>query len=385
VEHLAANLVAGTEDKKMTTIPFVDLQAQHRALQAELNAAIAEVLQNCDFILGRAVEGFEKEFAQFVGSQHAIGVGSGLDALRLCLQAAGVGPGDEVIVPANTFIATALAVSAVGARPVLVDAEEATFNIDPARIESVISPQTKAIIPVHLYGQPAEMDPIMAIAQRHKLAVIEDACQSHGAQYRGRAAGTFGLAGCFSFYPAKNLGACGDGGMIVTNDEAFAARLRLLRNYGQKQKYVHVEKGGNTRLDTVQAAILRVKLKRLAGWNELRARHAQRYTEGLAGLAAVKTPRVAPHRTHVFHLYVVRVSKRAELQEFLAQRGIQTVIHYPVPIHRHAAYADLGYPLGSFPVAERLSEEILSLPMFAELTDTQINTVCEGIRAFLRA
>jgi dTDP-4-amino-4,6-dideoxygalactose transaminase len=369
----------------MTTIPFVDLQAQHRALQEELGAAIAEVMQNCDFILGRAVEGFEKEFAQFIGAQQAVGVSSGLDALRLSLQAAGIGPGDEVIVPANTFIATALAVSAVGARPVLVDVEEATFNIDPARIESAISPRTKVIIPVHLYGQSADMEPILAIARRHKLAVIEDACQSHGAQYNGRTTGTFGLAGCFSFYPAKNLGACGDGGMIVTNDDAFAARLRVLRNCGQKQKYVHVEKGGNSRLDTVQAAILRVKLKHLAGWNESRARHAQRYTERLAGLGAVKTPRVAPHRTHVFHLYVVRVPRRAEMQEFLVQRGVQTVIHYPTPIHRHAAYADLGYPPGSFPVAERLSEEILSLPMFAELTDAQIDTVCESVRAFLRA
>jgi dTDP-4-amino-4,6-dideoxygalactose transaminase len=369
----------------MTTIPFVDLQAQHRALRAELDAAIAEVLQNCDFVLGRAVEGFEKEFAQFVGSPYAVGVGSGFEALRLCLQATGVGHGDEVIVPANTFVATAQAVSGVGARPVVVDVEEATFNIDPARIESAISPRTKAIIPVHLYGQAAEMDPIVTIARRHKLVIIEDACQSHGAQYKGRTTGTFGLAGCFSFYPAKNLGACGDGGMIVTNDEALAARLRVLRNCGQKQKYIHVEKGGNSRLDTMQAAILRVKLKRLAGWNELRARHAQRYTEGLAGLAEVKTPRVAPHRTHVFHLYVVRVPRRAELQEFLAQRGIQTAIHYPTPIHCHTAYADLGYPPGSFPVAERLSEEILSLPMFAELTDAQIDTVCESVRAFLRA
>jgi dTDP-4-amino-4,6-dideoxygalactose transaminase len=354
-------------------------------LQAELTAAITEVLHNCDFILGRALEAFEKEFAQFVGAKHAVGVGSGLDALRLSLQAGGIGSGDEVILPANTFIATALAVSAVGARPVLVDVDESTFNIDTARIESAISPRTKAIIPVHLYGQPAEMDPIMAIAQRHNLVVIEDACQSHGAQYKGRTTGTFGLAGCFSFYPAKNLGACGDGGMIVTNDEAFAARLRLLRSYGQKQKYVHVEKGGNTRLDTIQAAILRVKLKHLANWNELRARHAQRYTEILTELPVVKTPRVAPHRTHVFHLYVVRHPKRAELQQFLAQRGIQTGIHYPLPIHRHAAYADLGYPSGSFPVSERLSEDILSLPMFAELTDAQIGAVCDAIHAFSQA
>jgi dTDP-4-amino-4,6-dideoxygalactose transaminase len=369
----------------MSAIPFVDLQAQHQALHAELSAAVAEVMQSCDFILGHAVEAFEKEFAQFVGAQHAVAVGSGLDALRLSLQAAGVGAGDDVLVPANTFIATALAVSAVGARPVLVDVDEATFNLDPMRLESAITPHTKAIIPVHLYGQPAEMDAITAVAQRHHLVVIEDACQSHGARYRGRATGTFGLAGCFSFYPAKNLGACGDGGMIVTNDALFAERLRLLRHYGQKEKYVHLEKGGNTRLDTIQAAILRVKLRHLRHWNELRARHAERYTDGLANLAAVKTPRVAPDRTHVFHLYVTRVARRTELQAFLSRRGIQTLIHYPAPLHRHAAYADLGYPRGCFPVSERLSEEVLSLPMFAELTDAQIATCCETVRAFFQA
>lgn len=369
----------------MNTVPFVDLQAQHGALHNELSAAVAGVMQNCDFILGGAVEEFEKEFAQFVGSRHAVGVGSGLDALRLSLQAAGVGAGDEVLVPAHTFIATALAVSAVGARPVLVDVDEPTFNMDPACLESAITSRTKAVVPVHLYGQPAEMDAIMAVAQRHHLMVIEDACQSHGARYKGRATGTFGLAGCFSFYPAKNLGACGDGGMIVTQDASFAERVRLLRHYGQKERYVHVEKGSNTRLDTIQAAILRVKLKHLTHWNELRARHAQRYSDQLAGLTVVETPRVAPDRTHVFHLYVTRVARRAELQEFLGRRGVQTLIHYPVPVHRHAAYADLGLPRGRFPVSERLSEEVLSLPMFAELTDTQIATGCEAVRAFYEA
>lgn len=368
----------------MSTVPFVDLQAQHGALQTELAAAVAAVMQNCDFILGRAVEEFEKEFAEFVGAQHAVGVGSGLDALQLSLRVAGIGAGDEVLVPAHTFIATALAVSAVGARPVLVDVDETTFNVDPASIAAAITARTKAIIPVHLYGQPAEMDAIMAVAQQHHLAVIEDACQSHGARYKGRATGTFGLAGCFSFYPAKNLGACGDGGMIVTDDALFAERLRLLRHYGQKEKYVHVEQGVNTRLDTIQAAILRVKLRHLAHWNALRARHAERYRDGLADLAAVKTPRVAPDRTHVFHLYVMRVARRTELQQFLARRGVQTLIHYPVPVHRHAAFADLGYARGRFPVAERLSEEVLSLPMFAELTEAQIATGCDAIRAFFQ-
>jgi dTDP-4-amino-4,6-dideoxygalactose transaminase len=366
----------------MSAVPFVDLKAQHGALHQELSSAIAAVLQRCDFILGDAVEEFEKEFAQFVGARHAVGVGSGLDALRLSLQAAGIGAGDEVLVPAHTFIATALAVSALGARPVLVDVDETTFNIDPDGVAAAVTARTRAIIPVHLYGQPAEMDALMAIAQRHHLVVIEDACQSHGARYKGRATGTFGLAGCFSFYPAKNLGACGDGGMIVTNDAPLAERLRSLRHYGQKERYVHREKGGNTRLDTMQAAILQVKLKHLAHWNELRASHAARYTDRLAGLPTVTTPRVAPDRTHVFHLYVARVARRAELQEFLGRRGIQTLIHYPVPIHRHAAYADLGIPLGRFPVAERLSDEVLSLPMFAELSEAQIAAGCDAIRAF---
>jgi len=354
------------------------------ALKAELSAAVAEVMQTCDFILGRAVEEFEHEFARFIGAQHAVAVASGLDALRLSLQAAGVAAGDDVLVPANTFIATALAVSSLGARPVPVDVDESTFNVDPACLESAVTGRTTAIIPVHLYGQPAEMDPIMAVARRHGLMVIEDACQSHGARYRDRTTGTFGLAGCFSFYPAKNLGACGDGGTIVTDDAALAERLRVLRNYGQEAKYVHSERGGNSRLDTIQAAILRVKLKHLAHWNLLRAQHADRYTDALADLAAVQTPRVAPDRTHVFHLYVLRVARRSELQEFLTRRGIQTGIHYPVPVHRHAAYADLGFAQGRFPVAERLSEEVLSLPMFAELTDAQIATSCEAVRAFFQ-
>ena len=360
-------------------VPFVDLQAQHRALDAEIKTAIGEVLGKCDFILGGAVEQFEREFAGFVGARHAIGVASGLDALRLSMEAAGIGRGDEVIIPANTFIATALAVSAVGATPVLVDVDEATFNIAPALIPPAITPRTKAILPVHLYGQPCEMDEIMAIAREHRLVVIEDACQAHGARYKGHGAGTLGLTGCFSFYPAKNLGACGDGGMIVTADAGFADKLRTLRNYGQKQKYIHVEKGGNSRLDTIQAALLRVKLRHLADWNLRRTEQAARYAQQLAGVSAMRTPVTAPDRTHVFHLYVVRVPRRAELQKYLADRGIQTGIHYPIPIHLQQAYVSLGKGRGSFPVTERVADEILSLPMFAEMTEAQIDYVCHEV------
>ena len=369
----------------MTAIPFVDLQAQHRALEPELSAAIAQVMTKCDFVLGRAVEEFEKEFAGFLGARYAVSVGNGLDALRLALQAAGVGPGDEVIVPANTYIATALAVSALGGRPVPADVEEKTFNLDPAKIEAAITRHTKALIPVHLYGQPCELDDVLDIALRHNLSLIEDACQAHGARYRGRCAGTFGLAGCFSFFPSKNLGACGDGGMVVSDNGQFAEQVRLLRNYGSKEKYKHIEKGTNTRLDTLQAAILRVKLRRLESWNAARLRHAQRYSGGLREIASVRLPEVAAGRTHIFHLYVVRVERRAELQKFLAERQIQTMIHYPVPIHLHRAYQELGFRRGAFPVAERLADEVLSLPMFAELADGQIDLVCDAIREFYRA
>ena len=359
-------------------IPFVDLPAQHRALETDLKAAIGEVLTKCDFILGGAVEQFEREFAQFTGAKHAISVGSGLEALRLSLEVAGIGSGDEVIIPANTFIATALAISAVGAKPVLVDCDEVTFNINPALIPAAITSRTKAIMPVHLYGQPCEMDEIMAIAHDRRIVVLEDACQAHGALYKGRGAGTFGLAGSFSFYPGKNLGACGDGGAIVTNDDALAARLRRLRNYGQERKYVHIERGVNTRLDTMQAAILRIKLRHLGEWNQARARHAARYSAQLRG---VRTPVAAPNRTHIFHLYVIRTYRREALQKQLAAAGIQTGIHYPIPIHRQEAYADLGFGIGSFPVTERLSEEILSLPMYAELTEEQLKHVVHSVVA----
>ncbi len=368
----------------MNPIPLVDLRAQHRALKSELDAAIAEVLERGDFILGGAVESFERDFAAFVGARHAIGVGTGLDALTLSLRAAGVSAGDEVILPANTFIATAFAVSAIGARPVLVDCEEATLNINPSLVERAITSRTRAIVPVHLYGQPCAITDIVSLAQKRNFAVIEDACQSHGATFRGQAVGTFGLAGCFSFYPAKNLGAAGDGGLIITNDDGLAAKLRAHRHYGQRAKYEHVEKGTNSRLDTLQAAILRVKLKHLARWNEQRVAHARRYAEKLVSLAQIRCPAVAPDRTHVFHLYVIRAARRDALRTYLAERGIETGIHYPAPIHLQPAYTDLGYKQGGFPVAEKAAAEILSLPMFPELTNEQINFVCDNLATFYR-
>ncbi|MGQ9896458.1 MAG: DegT/DnrJ/EryC1/StrS family aminotransferase [Acidobacteriota bacterium] len=362
-------------------IPFVDLQAQYRSLQDELNAAVLAVMQQCNFILGKEVTDFERAFADYVGTQYCVGVASGLDALRLALEALGIGPGDEVIVPAHTFIASALAVSAVGARPVLVEVDEASFNIDPARIEAAITPRTKAIMPVHLYGQPADMDPILNLARQYSLRVIEDASQAHGARYRGRRVGALGDAGCFSFYPGKNLGAYGDAGGLVTNDAVLAEKVRFLRNYGQEVKYKHVVKGYNLRLDTLQAAVLGVKLRYLDTWNARRAAHAAAYTHALEGVGDLQLPRVITG-DHVFHLYVIRTQQRDALQAHLNRQGIATVIHYPIPIHLQAAYADLGYTHGTFPITERLSGEILSLPMYAELTAEQQNYVTAAVKNF---
>ncbi|MFQ3581504.1 MAG: DegT/DnrJ/EryC1/StrS family aminotransferase [Chloracidobacterium sp.] len=362
-------------------IPFVDLQAQYQALKTELDAAVLRVMGQCNFILGKEVADFEQAFAEYVGAPYAVGVASGLDALKLVLEALGIGSGDEVIVPAHTFIASALAVSAVGARPVLVDVDEASFNLDPALIEAAITPRTKAIMPVHLYGQPADLSPLLDIAQRHGLRVVEDASQAHGARYQGRRVGGFGDAGCFSFYPGKNLGAYGDAGGLVTNDAGLAERVRYLRNYGQEVKYKHVVKGYNLRLDTMQAAILSVKLRHLDDWNARRAAHAAAYTHALEGVGDLRLPRVVTG-DHVFHLYVIRTKHRDALQAHLTERGVATVIHYPVPIHLQAAYADLGYRRGSFPVTERLADEILSLPIYAELTAEQQAHVINAVKSF---
>ncbi len=364
------------------SVPFVDLKAQYATIRGEVQPAIDRVLENAGFVLGPEVAAFEEAFAVFCGTRHAVGVGSGLDALRLALAAIDCGPGDEVIVPANTYIATALAVSAVRATPVLVDCDPATYNIDPALIEAAITARTKAIIPVHLTGQAADMDPIVAIAARHGLAVIEDAAQAHGTLYKGRPCGSLGTLACFSFFPGKNLGAYGDGGMVTTNDPALDARLRRLRDYGQQRKYEHVEKGLNARLDALQAAVLSVKLPHLSGWNAARARHAERYRALLAGAGDVVCQGRSPDSTHIYHLFVIETEQRDALQAHLAEHGVATGIHYPIPIHLQAAYADLGHSNGDFPHTERLARTMLSLPMYAELTNVQLDAVVEGVRSF---
>jgi len=352
-------------------VAFVDLRAQYRALKNEIDAAVAGVMGQCDFILGDEVQRFEQEYTDFVGVRHVIGVGSGTSALYLALRILGIGPGDEVIAVANTFVATLLAISQTGATPVLVDCNSESYNIDVLQIESVIGPRTKAIIPVHLYGQTADMDPLIEIASRHGLKIVEDACQAHGATYKGRSAGSMGDLGCFSFYPGKNLGAYGDGGAIATNNDEYADKLVFWRNWGSKVKYHHEVKGVNSRLDTMQAAILRVKLPHLAEWNRLRRQHAARYTELLSGTNVV-TPRVMPYGEHVFHLYVVRVRNQHMALKKLHNAGIAAGIHYPIPVHMLGAYRDLGYQTGDFPEAERAAKEIVSLPIFPELRDDQI-------------
>ena len=363
-------------------IPFVDLSAQYRAIEAEVNRAIGHVLHRTDFILGQSVEGFEQEFAAFCQTAHAVGVDSGTSALELALRAYGIGPGDEVITAANTFIATALAISYAEATPVLVDIDPHTYTIDVNALEEAITSRTKAIIPVHLYGQPADMDPILDIARQHGLVVIEDACQAHGACYKERRAGSLGHAAAFSFYPAKNLGGYGDGGMVVTDDEQVATAIRMLRNYGQRKKYHHILRGYNRRLDTLQAAVLQVKLPYLDAWNAARRQHASLYHQLLADSDLV-LPTEAGYTESVWHLYVIRSTDRDALQAHLATHGIATGIHYPVPIHLQPAYEDLGYQEGAFPITEQYAHEILSLPMYPELTSGAITRVAELMKEFM--
>lgn len=362
----------------VNTIPFVDLAAQYRSIQPDIDAAIAAVLTRGDFILGQDVRLFEQEFAAYCGTAHCLGVASGTDALRLAIQACGIGRGDEVITTAHTFIATVLAISEAGATPVLVDCDPEFGLIDVSKIEAALTPRTKAILPVHLYGQAADLDPILAIARRHNLVVIEDACQAHGALYKGQRCGSLGDIAAFSFYPGKNLGAYGDGGAVTTNRADLADKVTLLRNYGQRVKYEHLEKGGNSRLDTVQAAVLRVKLRHLDAWNAGRQRAAAAYGKALAD-SGLGLPAIVPYGTHVFHLYVVRTPNRAGLQKALDAANIQHGIHYPTPVHRQKAMTDLGYAEGAFPVAEALAPQILSLPMFPELSDGQIERVAAAL------
>lgn len=360
-----------------TLVPFVDLKAQFRALRAEIVPRITAVMEEATFVLGPDVTRFEENFAAYVGTRHCIGVESGTAALQFALEALEIGAGDEVILPANTYIASAIAVSAAGARPVLVDVNDAHL-MDPNLLEAVVTPRTKAIMPVHLYGQTVPMGPIVEFARRHGLRVIEDAAQAHGARWSGKGAGSFGDIAAFSFYPAKNLGAYGDGGAIVTNDHAFADRVRLLRDFGQREKYEHLIKAGNGRLDSIQAAVLDVKLRHLDEWNRARRRHAAAYDARLAKIG-IKVPRRLAEEAHVFHLYVIEVEHRDRVATALRERGIATGIHYPIPIHLQPAYADLAIPRGSFPRTERSAGRVLSLPMFPELTEEQIELVTDAL------
>lgn len=366
----------------MNTIPFVDLASQYETYSAEIQAAITDVMRRTDFILGRDVRLFEEEFAAYCGTRYAVGLDSGTSALELALRAYQIGPGDEVITVANTFIATTLAISYTGARPVLVDCVPDTYNIDVTQIEQAITSRTKAIMPVHLFGQPVDMDPIMDIARRRGLVVIEDACQAHGARYNGQRVGSIGHAAAFSFYPGKNLGAYGDGGAVTTNDAQVADTIRMLRNYGQREKYHHLLQGFNRRLDSMQAAILRVKLKHLDEWNAARREHAEQYQRALAGLDVI-APQVASFAEAIWHLYVVRLPDRDRLSAYLKERGISTGIHYPIPIHLQPAYQELGYQRGDFPRSEAYAEQMLSLPMYAELTPEMIGQVVGAIQSFM--
>lgn len=365
-------------------IPFVDLQTQYQGLKPEVDAAVLAVMQRGDFILGGAVTEFEKAFAEYCGAKYCVGVDSGYSALELIIRAYDIGPGDEVITAANTFIATTLGISNAGATPVLVDCDPETYNIDVNKIEAAITPRTKAIMPVHLYGQPADMDAIRAIARKHKLFIFEDAAQASGARYKGHMAGSLGDAAAFSFYPGKNLGAYGDGGAVTTNDPDIAEKIRLLRNIGQKVKYYHEIKGFNNRLDTMQAAVLGVKLPYLDSWNESRRHAAAAYAEQLADLPIV-TPMSADYAEHIFHLYVVRVENRSSLMEYLKERGVATGLHYPVPIHLQPAYAELGYKHGDFPVTEAYAETILSLPIFPELDEAKVAYVTDTIHDYFQS
>jgi len=364
-------------------VPFLDLKAQNDALHSEILSSIEEVISRSAFAGGPFVAKFEDEFAAFCQTRHAIGVGNGTDALWFALLALGVGACDEVITVAHTFMATAEAISFCGAKPVFVDIDEDTYTLDPAHLERAITSRTKAIIPVHLYGQMADMDPIMEIAKRHNLPVIEDACQAHGAEYKGRFAGSIGHAGCFSFYPGKNLGAFGEAGAVVTNDPALATQIRVLRDHGQETKYHHSVVGWNGRMDGIQAAVLSVKLKWLAQGNESRRAIAGLYGKLLAAGEDLVIPSAAGYAKHVFHLYVVRVKKRDEVLQSLAKRGISCGIHYPKPVHLQKAYAHLGLGPGSLPVTESCADEVISLPMFPELSQEQIETVAREFNSLL--
>jgi len=360
-------------------IPFVDLKAQYQSIKPEVNAAIQGILDSCQFTLGSEVAAFENEFAAYCHSKHGIGVNTGTSALHMALLAAGVGRGDEVITVPFTFVATVSAIDYTGATPVFVDIDPQTFTMDVKQLEATITPRTKAIIPVHLYGQCADMDPILEIAKQRGLVVIEDAAQAHGAEYKGRRAGSMGDMGCFSFYPGKNLGAYGEAGMVTTDNPEFARTIRMLRDWGAEKKYHHVLKGYNFRMEGIQGAVLRVKLRYLERWTEGRRAAAAHYDRLLAG-SGIPTPRAMPHNRHVYHIYAIRTSHRQAWQDALLAQGVQSGIHYPTPVHLLPAFADLGYRAGQFPHSEQAANEVLSLPMFPELTEAQCAEVASALK-----
>ena len=378
-------------------IPFLDLKAQYRQIEAEVVPMVLNAMQNGQFIGGPQVEQFEKEFAEFCEADCCVGVNSGTDALRFVLLAAGIGSGAEVVTVPNTFIATTEAISQTGARPAFVDIDPQTCNMDPNKLEDYLkkrfsdprpltpgpSFRPKAVIPVHLYGQTAAMDAILDIAARYELVVVEDACQAHGATYKGKKAGTFGIAGCFSFYPGKNLGAFGEGGAVVTQDRNLADKIRMIRDHGQSRKYFHDMEGYNGRLDSIQAGVLRIKLKRLREWNDARRAHAKYYDELLSKIPGITLTTEAPEAVSVYHLYVIQVEDRDGLQKFLSEKGVATGLHYPMPLHLQKAYAHMGLAGGSFPVAEKVAGRLLSLPMYPELTNEQIEYVVDAIREYV--
>ncbi len=368
---------------KHMTIPFLDLKAQHALVLDEILALWAEILDSACFVGGPHVEALEREFAQSCGVEHAIAVSNGTDALRMIFVALGLQPGDEIITVPNTFIATTEAISQAGGKPVFVDVDPRTYTMDPSKVETAITARTKGIVPVHLYGQPADMDPILAIAQKHGLWVVEDSAQAHLAEYKGRRCGSMGVAAGFSFYPGKNMGACGEAGAVTTNDAALAKTIRMLRDHGQAQKYYHDIEGFNGRCDALQAAALRVKLKHLSAWTEARRAHAAQYTELLKNVGAVIVPTVLENTRPVWHLYVIQVDNRDALMEHLKGNGVSTALHYPVPLHQQKAYQHLGLTEGSYPETESYAKRLLSLPMYAELTEDQVAYVCQCIARFM--
>ncbi|MHC1784279.1 MAG: DegT/DnrJ/EryC1/StrS family aminotransferase [Anaerolineaceae bacterium] len=362
-------------------IPFVDLKAQYHSIKPEIDQAVLSVMESTQFVLGSDVAAFERDFAEYCQREYALGLNSGTSALHLALLAAGIGPGDEVITVPFTFVATVAAIYYSGAKPVFVDINPESFTMDPEKLEAVITEKTRAVIPVHLYGQMADMNPILEIARKHNLVVIEDAAQAHGAEYHGRRAGSLGDMGCYSFYPGKNLGAYGEGGAIVTNNPEYARKIKMLRDWGAEKKYQHILKGYNYRMEGIQGAVLRTKLAYLEGWTQKRRENAGIYRQELND-AKVILPKEMAFNRHVYHVFAIRSTHRDELQQFLQEKGIQTGIHYPIPVHLLPAYEDLGYHRGDFPHSEKASDEVLSLPMFAELSSDSIHEVALAIKTF---